>query len=151
MGTPVSWYKKHSFVIEIDGVARAAFTTCSDLKAEVANVTLREGGRLHPHNSPGLVTFPEITMSRGSCADLDLYNWFKDCYDAAAGTGMDDPDLFRTFDIVQMNRKGEEVERYTVYGAYCRSYSAGSWDNNADEIRMEEVIIQPDYWERTPA
>lgn len=151
MATPVKWYKKFSFVIEIDGIARAAFGKCSELAIEAANIAHREGGRLHPHNAPGLVTFPEITMERGVCDDFDLYNWMKDTYDAASGTGLTSPDIYRTFDIVQLDRRGNEVERYTVFDAYCRRYSAGDWDNDADENRVESVVIQPDRWERTPA
>jgi phage tail-like protein len=151
MGQPVMWYDKFKFVIEIDGIVRAAFQTCSELTAEAANIEYKEGGRLHPHNSPGTVTFPELTMTRGVADDFDLYNWFKDTYDAGAGTGLDTPDIYRTFDIVQLNRKGEEVERYTIYDAYCRAYSAGDWDNDADEKRIETVTVQPDRWERVPA
>ncbi|MCK9629887.1 MAG: phage tail protein [Bacteroidales bacterium] len=151
MGTPTNWYTKFKFVIEIDGIARAAFTKCSELAIEIANVELREGGRLHPHNSPGTVKFPEITMERGVTDDFDLYNWIRDTYDAASGTGMNTPDLYRTFDIVQLDRDGSELERYTVFNAYCRRYAAGDWDNDADENRVESVIIQPEYWERVPA
>jgi phage tail-like protein len=150
-GTPVIWWHKYKFIIEIDGVVRAAFTTCSELNIEAANVAHREGGRLQPHNAPGTVTFPEITLTRGQTDDFDLYNWFKDTFDAAAGTGLDTPDIYRTFDIIQQNRKGEAVERYTVYDAYARTYGGGDWDNNADEVRMESVTVQPDRWERVPA
>jgi len=151
MATPVNWYKKFSFIIEIDGIARAAFVRCSELAVEAANVAYREGGRLHPHNAPGTVTFPELTLERGVTDDFDLYNWFKDTFDAGAGTGLTTPDLYRTFDIVQLDRSGNEVERYTVYDAYCRRYAAGDWDNDADETRIESVVIQPDRWERVPA
>lgn len=151
MGTPTNWYTKFKFVIEIDGIARAAFQKCSELAVEAANVAHREGGRLHPHNAPGTVTFPEITLERGVTDDFDLYNWFRDTYDAASGTGMNTPDLYRTFDIVQLDRDGSELERFTVFNAYCRRYAAGDWDNDADENRIESVVVQPEYWERVPA
>jgi phage tail-like protein len=151
MATPVNWYKKFKYVIEIDGVARAAFTTCSELRINAETVTHREGGRLHAHKAPGLMEFPAITMDRGVTNDLDLYSWMRDTFDASVGTGMVTPDLYRTFDIVQQDRAGEEVERYTVYDAWCKEYSAGDWDNNANEVRMEQVVVECDYWERTPA
>jgi phage tail-like protein len=151
MGTPTNWYTKFKFVIEIDGIARAAFQKCSELAVEAANVAYREGGRLHPHNAPGTVTFPEITLERGVTDDFDLYNWFRDTYDAASGVGQNTPDLYRTFDIVQLDRDGSELERYTVFNAYARRYAAGDWDNDADENRVESVVVQPEYWERVPA
>lgn len=151
MPIPKNWYKKFLFVIEIDGVARAEFARCSPFEPEAANVAYKEGGRLHNHNAPGTVTFPEITMERGACDDYDLWNWFKDTYDAAAGTGLVTPDLYRTFDVVQLNRKREEVQRWTVHEAYCRKFSSGDWDNDADEVRIESVVIQPDWYEPVPA
>ena len=148
MGEPVTWYDKFFFLIKIDGIVWAAFTTCSELAIESANVQYWEGGRRHAHNSPGRVTFPEITLTRGSTNDDDLYNWWKDTYDAAAGTGMDTPSIFRQFEIVQLNLARQEVAKYKVHDAYCRRFVAGDWDANADEKRMEQVVVQPDYWEK---
>lgn len=147
---PVTWNKKYSFIIEIDGVARAAFTTCSELAVVADTVTHREGGRLNPHKSPGLVEYPPITMDRGrTSTDYDLYNWMKDTFEASSGTGMVTPDLYRQFDIVQLDRKGRAIERHTVYDAWCKELriGAGGWDNNTSEISMEQVVIECDRWE----
>lgn len=151
MGVPANWDKKFSFVVEIDGVARAAFARSSEIAGESNNVAYREGGRLHPHNAPGTVTFPELTLERGATDDYDLYNWFRDCYDAAAGTGLVPPDLFRTLDVVQLDRAGEELKRFRLYKAYCRRWSSGDWDNDADEVRIETVVIVYDYFDQLPS
>lgn len=152
MGQPVKWYTKYSFLIEVEGVVSAAFTTCSEIRGNAETVEYREGGRLHPHKSPGLMSFPPITLTRGRCEDYDLYNYFKDTFDAAAGTGLTTPDIYRTIDIVQLDRDGEEVERHTLYGAWCKEYqSSNGWDNNANEILMEEIVIEYDHFERTPS
>jgi len=148
MGEPVMWYDKFMFLVKADGVVRAAFQTCSELAIEAANVAYKEGGRRHPHNSPGTITFPEITLGRGATDDDDLYNWMKDTYDAAAGTGMDTPDIYRNFEIEQLNLKREVVAKYKVWSAYARRFSAGDWDNDADEKRIEQLVVQPDYWEK---
>lgn len=151
MAQPTVWWKKFKFVIEIDGVARAAFHDCSDLNAVSETVKYREDGRLNPHKSPGTVDFPPITLTRGKTRDYDLYNWFKDTFDAASGTGLDEPDIYRSFDIVQQNRKGEEVERFTVSKAFASEYHGGNWDNDASEVGMEAVVVEPDSFERVPA
>lgn len=151
MAQPTNWWKKFKFVIEIDGIARAAFKSCSDLRANAETVSYREGGRLNPHKAPGLVAFPPITLERGKTEDFDLYNWFKDTFDAASGLGENTPDLYRTFDIVQQDRKGNEVERFTVYQAWCKEYSGGDWDNDANEVGMEQVVVEADRWERRVA
>jgi phage tail-like protein len=151
MGTPTNYWKKFSFVVEIDGVARAEFITCSELRINAETVTFREGGRLNSHKAPGLVEFPAITLTRGTCDDLDLYQWMRDTFDAAAGTGMIPPDLYRTLDLVQKTRDGEEVERYTLFNVWCKEYSAGDWDNNANEVRVETVVLECEYWKRGAA
>lgn len=151
MGQPTIWWKKYKFIIEIDGVARAAFHDCTDLNITSETVKYREGGRLNPHKAPGTVEFPPITLTRGKTNDFDLYNWFKDTFDAGSGLGLDTPDLYRTFDVVQLNRKGEEVERFTVFDAYAAEYHGGSWDNDASEVGMEAIVVEPDRWERVPA
>jgi phage tail-like protein len=151
MATPVNWYKKFKFIVEVDGVARAGFTTCTEVRQNAELVEYREGGRLHPHKAPGLVTFPAITLGRGLCDDYDLYNWTKDCYDSAAGTGQVIPDLYRNVEIVQLDRDGAEKERLVLYDAWVKEYSAGDWDNNANEVRMEQVVFEYDHFDRVPA
>lgn len=151
MATPINFYTRFKFIVEIDGIARAGFTTCSDigLKAEV--VSHREGGRPHPHKASGTVEFPDITLERGACDDFDLYNWVKDTCDAAAGTGLATPDLYRNVEIIQLDRDGSEKERFVLYDAFVNEYVAGSWDNNASEVRMEKVVITYDHFDRVPA
>lgn len=151
MGTPVNYFKKFKFLVQIDGINRAGFTTCSDLRINAETVEHREAGRLHPHKAPGLVTFPPITLTNGKSNDNELYNWMKDTVDAAAGTGQVTPELYRTVEIVQQDRAGNIVERYRCFDCWCKEYSSGDWDNNASEVRMNEVVFECDYWEPVPA
>jgi len=148
MTVPENWDKKFSFVIEVDGLDRAAFQKSSPIEMEANNVAYREGGRLHPHNAPGLVTFPEVTVERGSTDDYDLYNWAVDTYNASSGTGVVPPELFRTLDVVQLDRARDELKRFTLYKCYCRKWSSGDWDNDADEVRIESAIIVYDYFDQ---
>lgn len=151
MVQPRKWWKKYKFVIEIDGIARAAFNKCSELRANAETSSYREGGRANPHKSPGLVEFPPITLERGKTDDYDLYEWFLTTFKAASGTGTVTPDLYRTFDIVQQDRDGNEVERWTVYDAWCKEYGSGDWDNDSSDVAIEQVVIELDHFERTKA
>lgn len=151
MVTPINLYTRFKYIVEVDGVARAGFVTCSDISLVAETVEYREGGRLHPQKGPGTVSFPDITLERGACDDFDLYNWTKDTYDAAAGTGMVTPDLYRNVEIIQLDRDGSEKERFVLYDAYVKEYVGGSWDNNASEVRMEKVVITYDHFDRVPA
>lgn len=147
MGQPVFWFDKYLFRVEIDNVVSAAFTACTGLSVEAANVQHFEGGRLHAHNSPGRVTYGPITLTRGATVNLDLYNWFKETYDAASGTGSDIPDIYKSFDIIQLNRKKVEIAKFSIVNAYSTTFQPGDRDNTVDEKVIETVIVQPDYWE----
>lgn len=151
MGQASNWYDKFMFLIKIDGVVSAAFNKCSELAIEATNVEYYEGARRHPHNSPGRVKFPEITLERGATNDDDLYNWMIDTYDGAVETGLDVPDIYRSFEIEQLNLKREVVAKYQVWEAYARRFSTGDFDMGADEKRIEVLVVQPDRWEKVAA
>ncbi len=96
------------------------------------------------------LTVADITLERGSSRDLDLWNWFKQGADAAADRGLPSPTTRRHGSIVQYDRAGVPVERYDFYDAACKEYSAGDWDNDSDDFRMERVVLSIRYFDRIP-
>lgn len=151
MVEPVTWYTKFKFTVEIDGLVQAGFNKCSELGVEATNIEYYEGGRRHPHNSPGRVKFDEITLSKGATQDRELYEWFKATYNAANGFGMDTPLIYRNMEIVQRDLTNTEVQRIVCHDCYPRRFSAGDFDNDADEIRIQSVVIVADRWDLLPA
>ena len=147
VGTPRKRHHKWKFVIEIEGIASAAFKTCSELSAEIATVAISEGGRLTPEKSAGRVTITKITLERGATSELDMWSWFREVADIAANTGLVDDEYKRDIDIVQQDRDGSELVRWRVYRAFPTKFSAGDWDNEADEFRMESVELDFDSFE----
>ena len=148
IGQPRSYYKRFAFVVEIDGLVYAGFQSCSDLSLEVAVVEQREGGGVLPDKSPGLVTVADITLERGATDDEDLWNWMKEVANMAAGAGQIDPEYKRTMDIVQLDRDGAELRRWTVVGCWPTTFTAGAWDGTADENVIESVILACDYFKK---
>ncbi len=146
-GKARSFYKKFKFVVEIDGVASAAFQKCSSLESETTIVEYSEGGSLIPDKSPGRMKFSDITLSRGATDDLDLFNWYKEVGDAAANAGSLDHVYKRNVDIVQQARDGSTLRRWRVYRAWPTKFKAGEWDNDADENIIEELTLAIDYFE----
>jgi phage tail-like protein len=147
VGSARSFYKKFKFIVEIDGVAYAGFQKCSALEAEVAVVEQNEGGSLIPDKSPGRVKFSDLTLDRGATDDLDLFNWFKEVVDASANSGLTDPNYKRNLDIVQQDRDGSTLRRWRVTRAWPTKFTAGEWDNDADENVMESVTLAYDYFD----
>lgn len=72
-------FKNYSFLVEIDGIASAAFKSVSGLAAEAEVIEYREGA--DPLSSsrklPGRVNFPNVTLTRGITTNQDLWNWWQ--------------------------------------------------------------------------
>jgi phage tail-like protein len=63
------------FLVEIDGIPRAAFTEVSGLDSETAVIEYRTGDSFATAKLPGLTRFSNITLKRGMTRDLSLYQW----------------------------------------------------------------------------
>jgi phage tail-like protein len=147
VGNPRSFHKRFKFVIEADGIASAAFQKCSEISVEVAKVEYHEGGSLTPNKSPGRLTFADVTLERGATMDEDLFKWFQDVAVTSSGLGLVDSDYKRNLDIVQQDRDGSTLRRWTLVGAWPVKFVAGEWDNESDENVIESVTLTYDYFE----
>ncbi|HMA91694.1 MAG TPA: phage tail protein [Polyangiaceae bacterium] len=147
IGNPRSFAKKFKFVCEIDGVGHAGFSKVSELSVEVANVQYWESGSLIPNKSPGRLSFADVTLERGATSDEDLFKWFEDVARASSGLGLVDPDYKRNLDIVQQDRDGRTLRRWTLNGAWPTKFVAREWDNESDENVIESVTLTYDYFE----
>lgn len=148
--TAKSFYKKFKFTVEIDGIRSASFQSMSDLAGEVAVVEHYEGGAIIPNKCLGRATFPNITLMRGATSDRDIYDWFQQC--VSKETGLNGTEYKRNLEIVQRaraggpNAVGEELRRWTIWNAFPVRFKAGDWDNDTDEVTIEEVELAYDYY-----
>jgi len=147
IGNPRSFHKKFSFVIEGDDIAHAGFQKCSELSVEVANVQYFEGGSLIPNKSPGRLSFADVTLERGATQDRDLFDWFQDVAITSSGLGLNGVGYKRNLDIVQQDRDGTTLRRWSLSGAWPVKFVAGDWDNESDENVIESVTLAYDFFE----
>ena len=147
IGTPRSFHKRFKFIVEIDDVASAGFQKCSELSVEVANVQYFEGGTLIPNKSPGRLTFADVTLERGATSDKNLFDWLTQVADASANAGLNEPEFKRNLDIIQQDRDGSTLRRWSLTGAWPVKFVAGEWDNEADENVIESVTLTYDFFE----
>jgi phage tail-like protein len=68
-------FPNFSFLVELDGITRAAFHECSGFDSTIDVIEYSEGGNLYSNKIPGRVKFANISLKRGMTADLELYNW----------------------------------------------------------------------------
>ena len=147
IGNPRSYHKKFKFIVEIDGLGSAGWAKCSELSVEVACVEQYEGGSLIPNKSPGRLTFADVTLERGATQDRELFDWMQDVAVTSSGLGLVDPYYKRNLDIVQQDRDGTTLRRWSLSRAWPVKFVAGEWDNDADENVIESVTLAYDFFE----
>jgi phage tail-like protein len=149
LGAPRSFFHRYSFIVECPGIGSAAFSSVGELAVEAAVVTHWEGGALVPTKAPGRLTFPDVELERGATRDRDLYDWFLEVGNAAAGRGLVNFRYKRSVDIVQLDRDGTTLRRWTLFNAWPMRFVAGEWDNDSDEVLIESVTLAYDYFTLT--
>ncbi len=147
IGTPRSFHKKWKYVVEADQINSSGFQKCSELSVEAANVQYFEGGSLIPNKSPGRLTFSDVTLERGATQDQDLFSWFQDVAITSSGFGLPDIDYKRNLDIVQQDRDGSTLRRWSITAAWPVKFVAGEWDNDSDENVIESLTLTYDFFE----
>lgn len=149
VGAPRSIENRFTFTIEIDEVTHAGFNKCSSLEVELDKVEYREGGSLIPSKTPGNVNFADITLERGAVAnDSDLYDWFVQVVDAAAGTGLVDDAYKRSMTLSIRDRNGAVLKRWRIFNAWPLKFAAGEWDASSSEKNIESVTLTYDSFKR---
>lgn len=147
---------KFKFQVEIDGFKSADFSKITGLEVEIEKIEHYEGGGVVPHKQPGLVKFTPLVLERGACAqDNDFLTWVTSVVSlSAAGagattTGLPTPLYERNLDIVQMDRDGSAIRRWTVYGAWPTKYMAGEWGGDQNEVVIETLTLEYRFFDRT--
>ncbi len=147
IGNPRSFHKRFKFIVQADDVTSSGFQKCSELSVEIAKVEYFEGGSLIPNKSPGRLTFSDVTLERGATQDRDLFSWFQDVAITSSGLGLADVNYKRNLDIVQQDRDGVTLRRWSLSRAWPVKFVAGEWDNESDENVIESVTLTYDYFE----
>ncbi len=139
---------KYNFEVNIENVGEGAFATCSEPVVAVGEALLWQGGSIIAIKEPTRLTFTDVTLERGMSNDLDLWNWLRLTGNAASNRGTAPLGYKRTAIIYQKRRDGFILEMITLYNAWPKEYSAGDWNNDADEFRMERIVLAYDWFDR---
>jgi phage tail-like protein len=138
------------------------FSKCSAIEVEVAEVSYKQGGTLIPHKYPGMLTFTDVTLERGRVAnDSSILAWLGRVIDITqlgaypnAGilyvpAGTTDPAVFKVdVDVLQRDRDGALLKVTRLNAAWPKKYVEGEWDNEADEVVVETLVIAYDFFTR---
>ena len=126
-------FKNFSFLVEIDGVAAAAFTSVSGLAAEVEVIEYRELGGPRSIKLPGRFRYPNVTLRRGLTTSRDLWNWWQTVRDGTIQR--------RTVLIVLLDDSGQPVLRWSLREAWPVKWELSELDASKNEVAIETLEL----------
>lgn len=134
-------YPGFAFVVEIDGIATAAFREVAGLEGSVDVIEYREGADplLSARKLPGLVKYANVLLKRGLTDSRELYDWWRS---VAEGK----PDR-RNVAIVLLDRERNAVRRWLLRDAWPVRYAVAAFDAQQNEIAVETLELAHEGFE----
>ncbi len=138
-------YGNFNFLVEIDGIVRAAFQEASGLDSSIDVIEHREGGdNVTPRKYPGQVKFSNLQLKWGITDDVELYTWHRQWV-----TG--DPAAVRkNGSIVLLDRQGKEKVRWNFTDGWPAKWTGPSLNAEGNDIAIESLEIAHEGLERVP-
>lgn len=133
-GRPDDPFRSYNFLVEINGITRAAFREASGLDSTQSPIEYREGSDpLTVRKLPGLNTYSNITLSRGITSDPELWEWREQ---AARGR------VRRTSgSVVLLDNEGNEVKRWNFLEGWPTKWTGPSLNATGSEVAIEQLEI----------
>lgn len=133
-GQLVDPFQNFNFLVEIDGIQRAAFHECSGFDSTIDVIEHREGGENTTlRKLPGLTKYSNIVLKWGITNDLELYNWH---YDAIQGNAKR-----KTGSIILLDRQGKEKARWNFVNAWPYKYDGPDFNAEGNDIAIETLEL----------
>lgn len=140
-----NYYDNYAFLVRIDGFVRAGFSTCSGLESEAEVIEHWEGANLTAHKSPGKITNNDVVLERGETDNMDMYDWWEQCFDVQTGQGEADMNSLKKNIIVeQRDRAGNLLKKWKVFGAWPKAYRHSEYSAEGNEKNIETLELAID-------
>ena len=134
-------YKAFNFVVEIDGIARAAFSEVGGLESETAVIEYRVGGEPSTvRKLPGLTRYSNIVLRRGVTKDAELWNWRQTVVQGNVDR--------RNGSIILLDDDGTEVVRWNFFHGWIAKWEGPTLNAKGNEVAIETVEIAHEGLER---
>lgn len=148
--SPRDPFRAYLFAVEIGGVQRSRFQKATFPKSKTEQIPLPNGGTNADKKVPGKTTWEDIDLEFQAEPDAELAAW-RAQIQAQNDSGSSVPDEYkRDIDEVQYGPDGEELERWTLHGAWPSADDAGEGDaTKKAEMRMRKYTFTYDWAERT--
>jgi phage tail-like protein len=123
-----------NFLVEIDGITRAAFRDCSGLDSSQQAIEYREGGEpLRTRKIPGLNSYSNITLTRGITTDAELWDWRQRAADGRVER--------KNGSIILLDDKGEEKIRWNFSDAWPIKWTGPTFNATGNDLAVEVLEL----------
>jgi len=128
-------FKDYSFLVEIDGLADAAFSEVSGLSATAEVIEYREGSdkTTSARKLPGRVRHGDVTLERGLTTSRALFDWWMTVVDGNVQR--------RNVAIILLDDARQEVMRWLLRDAWIAKFEVGSLRARGNEVLIESVVL----------
>lgn len=124
----------YNFLVEIGGIARAAFHEASGFDSSIDVIEHREGGEnITTRKIPGMVKYSNITLKWGITDDRDLEDWHRRAVEGNVER--------RNGSIVLLNRRGEEVARWNFVRAWPAKLTLPTFNAESSDIAINTLEL----------
>lgn len=134
-------YGNYNFLVEIDGITRAAFQECSGFDSTIDVIEHREGGEnTTPRKLPGMTKFSNIQLKWGMTDDRELYDWHRRVIEG---------DIERkNGSIILLNRKREEKARWNFVRAWPTKWDGPNLTAEGNDVAIEMIELAHEGFSR---
>jgi phage tail-like protein len=133
-------YNNFNFLVEIDGITRAAFQEVSGLDSTIDVIEHREGGATTPRKLAGQTKHANIVLKWGMTIDNQLYSWHREVVNGTIQR--------RNGSVVLLDRRGIEAARWNFLHAWPSKYTGPSLNAEASDVAIETVELAHEGLER---
>lgn len=140
-GKRVDPFLNYNFLVELDGIARGAFSEVTGLDSTTEPVEYREGGEnTTVRKLPGMTKYSNIVLKWGMTADKELYAWYRQ---TVLGNVQR-----RNGSIIVLDRQGSEVARWNFVNAWPTKYDIPDFNATANQTAVESLELVHEGVER---
>jgi phage tail-like protein len=133
-GKRVDPYLNFNFLVEIDGITRAAFHEVSGFDSTIDVIEHREGGdNTTPRKLPGMTKHSNIVLKWGLSDDLQLYNWHRDAVQGKVQR--------KNGSIVLLDRAGQETRRWNFVNAWPTKWDGPDFSAEGNDVAIETLEL----------
>ncbi len=127
-------YVNFNFLVEIDGITRAAFQQVSGFDSTIDVIEHREGGdNTTPRKLPGMTKHSNIVLKWGLTDDAQLYDWHRE---AVRGNVQR-----KNGSIVLLDRRGQEVARWNFVNAWPAKWDGPDFNAEGNDVAIETLEL----------